>query len=140
MKKFILIFGLPGAGKTTLCKMLAEKSDIHYINLDSHPDWGKVAIPFIIANEIRKVRNKHVITEGVFNPQFRTRILDGIPGIYKPIVVGLDEPPEILCMRRNRSLAAYQKMWKETDWNCDYLLKLSSLDERAKFIEKLIYG
>ena len=35
MKKALIICGLPGTGKTTLSKMLAEKLNVEYLN-----DWG----------------------------------------------------------------------------------------------------
>ncbi len=62
----ILIFGLPGSGKTTLAKPFAELVDGVHINADavrtSYNDWD-----FSLSGRIRQAQRMRLLSDGVVN-------------------------------------------------------------------------
>lgn len=127
-KCFVFVHGLPGAGKSTLCRETASRfSDIHYVNLAQHPEFGVKSMPDICVEMVLGLDDaKIILTEGVFSKagsrdrfmetvisalSFRAQRYSDVTGV----VVFLDEATENLAKRRNRSREDYQALRNEVE-------------------------
>jgi len=110
MKKLLIIYGLPGAGKTSLCRGVVDKnSKIKYINIGEHADFRKEKTIDIIKKEFDV--NSDIIIEGCFDSYgFRKSICEQFKKTHSATVIFLHEDLGVLASRRNRSIADYKKL------------------------------
>jgi GTPase SAR1 family protein len=140
--KFILLYGLPGAGKTTLCDAISEqRKDVMYANLAAHPKFNQLPLELVLAAQIRAFDAKpvHILVEGCFPKiKLRERLIRDYSKCRIGSCVFLDETCETLSTRRNRTKAAYSYLKTNTqvDPN-DIVIKSSSLEDRIKELGKL---
>jgi adenylate kinase family enzyme len=139
--KFIVLYGLPGAGKTTLASALSSDT-VHYIQLDAHPQFGKKSIIDII--ETQFVSDKHVITEGCFpSSRYRAALSDIIPNTHVPMYIYVQEDISELCSRRKgRSAEEYRDLLDDMQIIDDpphhMILRAKDADTRLAILEDLL--
>ena len=117
--KLILVHGLPGAGKTTLCRSAAERfKRLGYVNLAVHPQFGTLSMADICAEMAGDLVDVDIIiTEGMLSKvsqrdRFMQTAISKIcdRGHFSDVegaIVFLDENPENLVQRRARSIEDY---------------------------------
>lgn len=112
-----MIHGLPGCGKTTLCRRLAERfAGYQYVDLGMNPQFRKQPMMDLCIQEYRSDGAAgNLVTEGYLpklgvRDRMATGILSGC-GLDKALIIGLDElDMDLLASRRNRSAADYELM------------------------------
>lgn len=115
MKRMILMIGVPGSGKTTLAKKIAEKG-FHYINADGIREelYGNAAeqgdreevfnIFFQRLEELMTVGTDVIIDNTNLNPKQRKPILERAEQFgYKDVQLWLLDVPLDVCLARNKS-------------------------------------
>lgn len=111
---FILIYGLPGSGKSTLCDELGKRDDIFYCNLSTHPEFNTMPVRGILSQRLRKTvldRPMHILTEGCFpNRNVRAELLAPYKRHRKIVTIYLKESCLTLSQRRVRSVKAYKQL------------------------------
>jgi len=138
--------GLPGAGKTTVCRKLTERcAGIYYVDLGNSPDFRHRPIAEICIEQYRAHGDgRNLITEG-FLPKTaaRDRLASTIVaecGLDRALIVGLDETDmAFLSTRRNRSSEEYELKRKEIEFGSrrhEYLHYISTPDERGSVEER----
>lgn len=120
MSSLILIYGLPGAGKTTLAAELSRFGYV-YANLARHPEFGQRAMADL-AVQIFTLHpsDKGLVVEAVLaNRTTRVRFLERIQQLRRSfdgqifdrvVTFYLSETPEVLSRRRNRTTAQYSEL------------------------------
>lgn len=154
MKTLLLIHGLPGAGKTTLCRRMAEsRDDLFYVDLGKHPDFRQRPMIDICIEQYRQQgAGRSLLSEG-YLPKMAARdrladkMLSGC-GLERAVIVGLDETDmDFLALRRNRSSEEYEALRREVEFGSkrhDYIHYSSSpgerdsVDERAQRLTDLV--
>lgn len=114
MKRIILMIGVPGSGKTTLARKIAEKG-FKYINADSIREelYGNAAeqgdkeevfgIFFKRLDELMKAGTDVIIDNTNLNPKQRKPILDRAQQFgYSDVQLWLLDVPLDLCLERNK--------------------------------------
>ena len=146
MKAFILMHGLPGVGKTTVCRQLAEACrDLQYVDLGKDPDFGKRPMLEICVDRYRASgQDRNLLTEGHL-PKMASRdhlvrnVLSAC-GFDRALIVGLDEADmDFLATRRNRTSAEYASLRDDTEFGSrkfDYIRYTSSPNERNSVDER----
>jgi hypothetical protein len=141
--KFVLLYGLPGAGKTTLCDTISKiRDDVVYCNIGSHPQFNKIPIEKVIGELVGEYDNSpvHIVIEGCFpNRTMRQRILKLFAGKRKGVMVHVKESLETLSTRRVRSVDEYQKLQDKIQFtkNC-VILDKPDLDDRVHALDEII--
>jgi len=115
LKRIILMIGVPGSGKTTLAKKIAEKG-FHYINADGIREelYGNAAeqgdkeevfnLFFQRLDELMKVGTDVIIDNTNLNPKQRKPILERAEQFgYSDVQLWLMDVPLDLCLVRNKS-------------------------------------
>lgn len=115
MKRIILMIGVPGSGKTTLAKKIAEKG-FHYINADGIREelYGNAAeqgdkeevfnLFFERLEELMKAGTDVIIDNTNLNPKQRKPILERAEQFgYTDVQLWLLDVPLDLCLARNKS-------------------------------------
>ena len=153
-RDFVIIHGLPGAGKTSLCKLLAEKTGGFYANIGAAEDFRKAPMAEVCAR-LLLTSDAHLpfFTEGVCpNPTARDTFIYKVITILSnrniiinnPLIVFLDEPITTLACRRNRSSEAYAEYFKEMEFGSKkydykvYTCEGEGLEERLARIMPLL--
>jgi hypothetical protein len=122
-KSFVVIYGLPGAGKTSLCKWLADSGEFFYANLGEDPRFGQGMSMWRLALDLYETNGggKAFITEGVLGTRENRdrfaeniwRKINGRKGLTfaAPVFFLLKESLATLNQRRpSRSVDAYQEL------------------------------
>ncbi len=115
MKRIILMIGVPGSGKTTLAKKIAEKG-FQYINADGIREelYGNAAeqgdkeevfnLFFERLEKLMTAGTDVIIDNTNLNPKQRKPILDRAQQFgYSDVQLWLLDIPLELCLRRNKS-------------------------------------
>ena len=115
MKRMIVLIGIPGAGKTTLAKKIAEKG-FHYLNADTireelygdaKEQGDKEEVFSIFFERLEKAMESGVdliIDNTNLNPKQRKPILQRAERFgYDDVQLWLMDVPLDLCLERNRS-------------------------------------
>lgn len=115
MKRIILMIGVPGSGKTTLARKIAEKG-FHYINADGIREelYGNAAeqgdkeqvfkLFFERLDELMKNGTDVIIDNTNLNPKQRKPILERAEQFgYTDVQLWLMDVPLELCLARNKS-------------------------------------
>ena len=94
--KLIVLYGLPGSGKTALCKeVIKEIDNIKYINIGESADFNVISNLDIIKNNFD--HNSNIITEGVFKSSaFRYKLIDKFKSTHDVICIYINESLENL--------------------------------------------
>jgi len=121
-RKFRLIYGLPGAGKTSLCRgLIGLRDDVFFADMGASPDFGEKSMFKVCAELFLNAgEEKHLLTEACL-PQlairdaFTANVLSYIKEqsgvVFDDVLVSyLDENPERLCLRRRRTAQEYSEM------------------------------
>ncbi len=121
-QKFRLIYGLPGAGKTSLCReLIGLRDDIFFADMGASPDFGEKSMFKVCAELFLNAgEEKHLLTEACL-PQlairdgFVTNVLSYVKEqsgtVFDDVlVIYLDEDPERLHLRRRRTAQEYSDM------------------------------
>lgn len=154
MKVLLLIHGLPGAGKTTLCRRLAEsRHDLYYVDLGKHPDFRQRPMIDICIDQYRlHGAGRNLLSEGYLpkmaaRDKLADRMLSGCD-LERAVIVGLDETDmDFLARRRNRSSGEYEALRSEVEFGSKrhaYIHYLSlpeerdSVDERVRRLSDLV--
>jgi hypothetical protein len=115
----ILLHGLPGAGKTTAARLMAELDpEIFFVDWGSHPEFGKRPVRTILAEEYLALADgRSMITEGVFEDRrSRDRLVSSVIAaaaesacpLRAGVIVYLDEEDsEVLATRRSKPAGFY---------------------------------
>lgn len=138
--KIVILYGLPGSGKTTLCNKLVQVYDnIKYINLEKTINEKKDIIKKIL-NEIDYDTN--IITEGAFpDLRYRNYIKKSLNNInIYPIFIFLNETFETLSKRRPKSIDSYKKIYETFDIINSEKIKIYDLNKRVEEISKYFYN
>lgn len=120
--KFRLIYGLPGAGKTSLCReIIGLRDDVFFADMGASPDFGEKSMFKVCAELFLNAgEEKHLLTEACL-PQLATRdaFVTNVLSYVKEksgvvfddvLLIYLDEDPERLCLRRRRTIEEYSDM------------------------------
>ncbi len=121
-RRFRLIYGLPGAGKTTLCReLIGQNDDVFFADIGASSDFGGKSM-FRVCAELfmNEGAEKHLLTEACLprmtgRDKFVTNVLTCIKeesGITfnDVLVIYIDEDPNRLCLRRKRTAQEYTDM------------------------------
>lgn len=138
--KFIILYGLPGAGKTTLATRFAANNKVKYIRLDVIPGFEKNTIN-VIRDQFDS--NTHVITEGCFpSHKFRFSVTRKTPETHFPMCVYIHEDLSTLSQRRNRTIEEYRKLLDKMQILDDpphhVVLRAKDVDTRVAILEDLL--
>lgn len=127
-RTFLLLHGLPGVGKTTLCRIFSElRSDFFYADMAAHADFRNRAMWEICATEyIAHGLSKSLITDAWapkigFRDRFVSRVQEAIRdnssvGFDCARIVYLSEDDDaLLSSRRNRSPEEYSALREEIE-------------------------
>ena len=122
-KNIIILYGLPGAGKSSLAQYIGENCPGYYFaDVASHPRFGhELMYQCVIDLYNDHGRGRHLVTEGVLRtPEIRNRFAHRIykalsptrPMTFRmPRLVFVDERSATLSSRRpSRKVAAYEEM------------------------------
>lgn len=153
-----MLYGLPGAGKTSLCNAVAEKHGYFYADIGTDPQFGQGTPMWQIAfDQYKRCRpNINLITEGVLSTRDRrarlaskiwkkSRELGKGYRLYEPVLFWVKEPLEVLNSRRpSRSVEAYRELEENFEIGSDLFQHfiidsvkepaLRDLDARVTFI------
>ena len=142
-KKFIILYGLPGCGKTSVCKeLLKEVNGLTYIDIGGHTDFNKLSVIDIIREQFNY--DTDVIVEGCFkNFNFRNALRKEFSKTHKGYCIYIHESLENLEKRRNRNKTEYWKLLK--DMQLMYLppthtiIDKPTIKERVSSLKKILY-
>lgn len=105
MKSFVVLYGLPGSGKTTLAAAIAERAGFYYADIGADPRFRKMPMwRLALALAKEQARGRSVVTEGVlaarenrdrFSQQISARI-----GAQRVAIFHVLEPMSALVERR----------------------------------------
>ena len=154
-RDFVLLHGLPGSGKSSVCRCLMRKTGWFYANIGAAADFVKVPMPAICSRlYLENGAGAPLITEGfmqsrVVRDRFVTCVRDILSqsGVFliRPLIIFWDEPDlRTLAKRRNRTVEEYEQLQKETEIGSRqyeytiYKCGTETLEERADRILDLI--
>lgn len=122
MPGLVLIHGLPGAGKSSLCRELDQMLDgVYYADAGQHPDFRSRSMSRICADMYEaNGAGRSLLIEGVCAARegrdalvsqviSRVEQCTGI-GFVNPRIIFLDESLPVLASRRNRSEHEYREL------------------------------
>lgn len=127
----IVLYGLPGTGKSSIAEEL-RNDGFCYTNLAIHPDFKKLKMPEIVFNYYKKnLTHRGIVFEGVLgNRNTRVNYINFILEESKKLendfiiknvyVFYLDIPLQILQYRRQRSIEEYQILLKKIQIGDNY--------------------
>lgn len=118
--RLVLIYGLPGAGKSTTASILRDDFGYFWPDISKHPGFRRIPMYRLFTEGIEESANERtinkVVIEGVLaKRRSRDSLLRavvkklGSPGA-RGMVCGLREQPSDLAVRRNRSTKDYLKL------------------------------
>jgi GTPase SAR1 family protein len=110
MQRMLVLYGLPGAGKTTLCRALADHG-FCYADITQHPLWDEKTVPYWrMAFEMyqQNGNGNGFLTEGVLGDRARRdhfvdriwKKLGAENRFEKPLIIHVKECISILDSRR----------------------------------------
>jgi predicted ATPase len=165
MKPMLVLYGLPGAGKTTLCRALGEHG-FFYADMTQHPLWAEKTVPYwrmALEQYLQHGQNQPFLTEGVLAHRYRRdyfadriwRKLGGEARFLSPIIVHLAESITTLDDRRpwrNRKhiksggeTSSYQDLAAQQETGSDLFRhvelpgdKYRSVEERVGWILRMV--
>lgn len=137
---FILLYGLPGSGKTTLAKHFCEaKPSFKFIELTN--------VQKNYQHHIRiSMQHRNTITEGVFTKlERRTKIINMALKTHRVLCVYVHEDFKVLKDRRDMmNIPRYTELYQEMEVFVDDKIHVSilnkTIDDRINKLEELIEG
>jgi GTPase SAR1 family protein len=119
--RFIIFHGLPGSGKTTLCKRMIQDfpERYYYVNIGGHPDFRKRPMTEICASDyVLNGAGRDLITEAVLEKsaaKFASAVSSNVrkeSGIEfeKVDIFLLDCDVNVLATRRSRTADEYRAL------------------------------
>jgi hypothetical protein len=129
---FLMLHGLPGAGKTALCAELSRQiPTVYYVNMAAHPDFRRRAMSDICAADyLAHASSSSLLTEA-WTPKVSARDKfvaevgelirrrGAIEFEYTQIVYLEENDDTVLAARRNRSAEEYARLRHEIQSGSD---------------------
>lgn len=153
MATLIVLHGLPGVGKTTVCRELDERyPELFYADIGASSEMGeKPMFEICISLFGRAGPGQSLLTEGVllkrrYRDKFIAEVIRGVKKTYQvdlvsPCVIYVNERDmDFLSTRRNRSVEDYLAMYNELETGSrdfDYVDYRTDSDERQDLEERL---
>lgn len=149
---FVLIHGLPGAGKTTLCNQLAQMRDkTFFANIGSSPEFRQTPMHSICANLILEnpdhdcLVTEACLPEASVRDRFVTNILTNVESASgrkydHMLIILLNESIERLTKRRNRGQDEYTLLKNQIQTSSRkyrYLIYDAALDDELSRADKI---